>query len=285
MRIFGVDFTSAPRDGKPIACASTILESNILNVHCLAALSNLETFENFLNSEGPWVAGIDFPFGQPRPLLENLGWPMSWEGYVERSASLGTQGFEALLRDHSGEHPEGAQRHRRCVDEQADARTPKTRYRLPIGRRFARGAPFLKRSQVSVLPCRPRHDERVVLEAAPALVARRLIGAQSYKPSADNESMRALTDARRAVVEGLVAQTLSDEFGVQIVIAKAIREELIEESSGDSLDSVLCALQAAWSWTRREHGWGIPEQVDPLEGWIVDPGLGAPHAERSMAHH
>ena len=24
---------------------------------------------------------------------------------------------------------------------------------------------------------------------------------------------------------------------------------------------------------RRESGWGIPPEVDPAEGWIVDPGL------------
>ena len=284
MRIFGVDFTSTPRHGKPIACASTVLESGSLHVHCLAALANLDTFENFLNSQGPWVAGLDFPFGQPRQLLENLGWPMSWEGYVERSATLGMQGFEDALRDNNERRSPRDEQHWRNVDLQADARTPRPALKVPVSRLFQCAAPFLKRSMVSVLPCRPRADERVVLEAYPALVARRLIGQKHYKADVSVGHSQSLTDARRELVNGLVAQTLRDEFGVRIVIDPAIREELIEETSADSLDSVLCALQAAWSWTRREHGWGIPDQVDPLEGWIVDPGLGRSEESAPVSH-
>jgi hypothetical protein len=46
---------------------------------------------------------------------------------------------------------------------------------------------------------------------------------------------------------------------------------LIDDASGDSLDSALCLLQAAWA--QREHqaghpNWGLPP-FDPLEGWIV----------------
>ena len=82
-----------------------------------------------------------------------------------------------------------------------------------------------------------------------------------------------MIDARRALVDGLVSQRLQDEFGIRIAIDPAICDELIEQESADALDAVLCALQAAWSWTRRDQGWGIPKQVDPLEGWIVDPGL------------
>jgi len=37
--------------------------------------------------------------------------------------------------------------------------------------------------------------------------------------------------------------------------------------------SQAAALQAAWAWTRRTEGWGVPQESDPLEGWIVDLGL------------
>ena len=69
MRIFGLDFSAAPYESQPIACTSCVLESEVLYVHCLALLENLDSFENFLSSAGPWVAGIDFPFGQPRKLV------------------------------------------------------------------------------------------------------------------------------------------------------------------------------------------------------------------------
>ena len=47
--------------------------------------------------------------------------------------------------------------------------------------------------------------------------------------------------------------------------------DLADDPSGDQLDALLCAIQAAWSWTMKEHGYGRPCAVDPLEGWIADP--------------
>ena len=41
------------------------------------------------------------------------------------------------------------------------------------------------------------------------------------------------------------------------------------DASGDTLDAVLCALQAAWAWQRRDAGFGEPPQMDALEGWIA----------------
>jgi len=34
---------------------------------------------------------------------------------------------------------------------------------------------------------------------------------------------------------------------------------------------VLCLVQAAWAWARRDQRWGLPARIDPLEGWIVGP--------------
>ena len=42
---------------------------------------------------------------------------------------------------------------------------------------------------------------------------------------------------------------------------------------GDNLDALLCALQAAWAYTQRKNGYGIPSKSHRGEGWIVDPGL------------
>jgi len=30
-----------------------------------------------------------------------------------------------------------------------------------------------------------------------------------------------------------------------------------------------CLMQAAWASARRAQGWGLPSQIDPVEGWIV----------------
>jgi hypothetical protein len=42
---------------------------------------------------------------------------------------------------------------------------------------------------------------------------------------------------------------------------------LIDDASGDALDAVLCLMQAAWACEQPDFG--LPPQLDPLEGWIV----------------
>jgi acyl-CoA synthetase (AMP-forming)/AMP-acid ligase II len=41
----------------------------------------------------------------------------------------------------------------------------------------------------------------------------------------------------------------------------------LDDASGDRLDAVLCLVQAAWATA--QPGYGMPGDVDPVEGWIV----------------
>jgi hypothetical protein len=50
-------------------------------------------------------------------------------------------------------------------------------------------------------------------------------------------------------------------------LSHAQRDALADDASGDRLDAVLCLVQAAWA--SRQERFGLPLQVDPLEGWIV----------------
>ena len=47
--------------------------------------------------------------------------------------------------------------------------------------------------------------------------------------------------------------------------------DINEDASGDKLDAVLCAIQAAWAWKKRDRRYGRPHSADKLEGWIADP--------------
>ncbi len=52
----------------------------------------------------------------------------------------------------------------------------------------------------------------------------------------------------------------------------AQRDSLVDDAKGDSLDAVLCLMQAAWAQVQHEQGarlYGLPENMDSLEGWIV----------------
>jgi hypothetical protein len=81
MKIYGIDFTSAPSSKKAITIAECNLSEKGLFLESLGRLTSFNEIEHFLRQPGPWAAGIDFPFGQPRRLIENLGWPQTWEGY------------------------------------------------------------------------------------------------------------------------------------------------------------------------------------------------------------
>jgi hypothetical protein len=53
------------------------LEKRILLAGKLEEWSDFGPFEEALKRPGPWIAGIDFPFGQSRTFVENIGWPGS----------------------------------------------------------------------------------------------------------------------------------------------------------------------------------------------------------------
>jgi len=56
-------------------------------------------------------------------------------------------------------------------------------------------------------------------------------------------------------------------LGLRLTAPPALREELLEDGSGDCLDATLCLLQVAWGL--RQPRWGWPADVDVLEGWIL----------------
>ena len=72
MKIFGIDFTSVPSSTKAITYAQYTLSEKGIVLESPGYLTSFGEFERLLRKPGRWVAGIDFPFGQPRTLIENL---------------------------------------------------------------------------------------------------------------------------------------------------------------------------------------------------------------------
>jgi hypothetical protein len=147
-----------------------------------------------------------------------------------------------------------------------------TLYYTPVGRMFFRAAPYLLNSGASVLPCRPTDDNRIVVEAYPALAARKWIGKRSYKTDTKTKQSAQHRAARQAIVDGI--RTLCQpHYGLRVELNDSHTIEVVDDPTGDKLDSVLCTIQAAWAYTRRANGYGIPANCDPMEGWIVDPHM------------
>src|SRR5579884_2079119 len=259
MRIYGLDFTSVPSRRKPITCAACDLQDGLLQVQDFQSLTSFEDFENFLRSDGPWLAALDFPFGQPRKLIKNLGWPQNWADYMQIIALMDKKQFEAILTRYQEGRPAGDKQHLRVADILANARSPMMMYRVPVGKMFFEGATRLLRSEVSILPCRPTHDNRIVFEGYPALMA------------------------RKEIVDGLHSDKILKSYGLRIGLPGAMAEMLIRDATGDRLDAVLCAVQAGWAFLQRDGEYGIPADCDVMEGWIVDPAITPIHPQSPPA--
>ena len=54
-----------------------------------------------------------------------------------------------------------------------------------------------------------------------------------------------------------------------MIPALGLAEAAIDDGSGDTLDAIACAMLAAWAAGLAASGYGLPDEVDPIEGWIV----------------
>jgi Protein of unknown function (DUF429) len=244
-----------------------------LHVGSLAYLDNFEKFEALLNRKGPWLAGLDFPFGQPTKLITNLKWPRSWAAYVRQVSFPGLADFVTLLANYRQLRPAGDKQHLRAVDEKANSRSPMMLYGVPVGRMFFQGAQRLLNAGVSVWPCYPVDDDRIVVEAYPALVARKWVATPHYKSDTRAKQTQAHHNTRKVILDGIRSEQLMEYYGLTLNLKANVAERCLADPSGDSLDAVLCAIQAAWAYQHKHQRYGIPDDCDDLEGWIVDPAL------------
>ena len=272
MKIYGLDFTSAPSRRKPLIVLGCRLEDKRLRIEDSETLTDFDGFEGFLCKPGTWVCGMDFPFGQPKSLLAALGWPEGWEGYVGKVGGLSKQEFEGAIRADMATRPPGSKWRYRLADRRSGSSSAMMLFRVPVGKMFYQGAPRLLASGIRVEPCRRNGDDRVAVEAYPAVVARRFLGRTAYKRDAvpDTPERRS---ARESLISGLESQLLREVYGFTVQIDGNWREEFIRDPSADALDSLLCAVQAAWAYLKRDDDYGVPPECDPDEGWIVDPAL------------
>jgi hypothetical protein len=272
VRIYGLDFTSAPGRRKPLVVLGCTLEGDSLRVEDSKTLTDFDGFEAFLQRRGPWVCGMDFPFGQPRSLISALGWPQGWEGYVGEVGMLPKEEFEDKIRADMAKRPRGSKWRYRLADRRSGSSSAMMLFRVPVGKMFYQGAPRLLASGVRVEPCRRNGDERVAVEAYPAIVARRFLGRTAYKRDGvpDTPERRS---ARETLLAGLESAALREVYGFAVEMGVRWRKEFVQDPSADALDSLLCAVQAAWAHEKRDEGYGVPPECDPDEGWILDPAL------------
>jgi Protein of unknown function (DUF429) len=267
LRVYGVDFTCAPRRAKPITLASGVLKRNLLEVQEIEKLESFAAFEAFLARPGAWIGGFDFPFSLPRELVRDLGWPPDWPALVEHCSAMTRLELRAALDAYRGSRPPGRKYAHRVTDIPAGSSSPMKLVNPPVALMFHEGARRLAATDMHLPGLMHRNSSKVALEAYPGLLARKQLGIrESYKSDTRSEHTPARQGVRRKIVQALKG---ARPLGIALVTAKQLEKSLIEDGSGDLLDAVICATQAAWGWSRRKSNFGLPLDAHPGEGWIV----------------
>lgn len=271
--IHGVDFTSAPRPAKPIVVATGELHDDVFELLSIDDAQSLADYEAWLRRPGPWVGGFDFPFGLPRAALIDLDWPTDWELLTRHCRRLGREALRSAFDAHRAGRPVGDKYCYRRGDAVAGSHSPLKLVNPPVALMFLEGACRLPEAEVTVPGMYSGDPQRIALEAYPGYAVRRLFRDErrvSYKNDSPSKQTPARADARGRIVERLKNDGLE---GIRLRADVRLVASLVQDGSGDRLDAVLCALQAAWGLQRRERNFGLPESLDPVEGWIVSvPG-------------
>ena len=263
--ILGIDFTCAPRVAKAITVAFAGWNGNTLVVDRYARLTDFASFEALLAQPGPWIAGFDFPFGLPAELIRDLGWPCEWRALVEHCEAMPRPQFRSRLDAYRGTRPAGRKYAHRATDQPAGSSSPMKLVNPPVALMFHEGARRLAASGVHVPLLLPGDRSRIALEAYPGLLARSIVRG-SYK----SDTRAKHTPERAALRKKILAALCSGNHKLGLVVrfaAPTLHRAALADGSGDLLDAVLCAVQAAWAADQPRYG--LPRQAPACEGWIV----------------
>jgi hypothetical protein len=265
VKIYGIDFTCAPRKAKPITVASGFLRKSSLRIESIEKLQTFEEFEGLLARPGPWIGGFDLPFALPAELVRDLRWPTDWKSLVTHCTSMSRLDFRGALDAYRASRPVGRKYAHRATDYPAGSSSPMKLVNPPVALMFHEGARRIAASGAHVPALADGDRSRVALEAYPGLLVRKQLGIRgSYKSDTASERTPARKAVRKTILEGVQA---GRALGIRLRLDGSLEKDLLNDGSGDLLDAAICALQAAWAATRPRFG--LPQEAFCGEGWIV----------------
>jgi len=268
--LVGCDFSSAPTRRKPIVLACGTSRNGRVQLAKLERFESLDTFEAWLHQPIRWLGAFDFPFGLPRELVEHLGWPAAWPALMAHYAALSRADIRQAFAAFCDARPTGAKFAHRATDKPAGSSPSMKWINPPVAYMLHAGAPRLLAAGVHLPGLHDGDLSRIALEGYPGLLAREILGRRPYK---SDDRLKQTPDrliARKDLITALeIGQT---RLSLRLKLTHAQRDTLVDDGSGDSLDAVLCLMQAAWAQAQHAQGarcYGLPDDLDPLEGWIV----------------
>lgn len=268
--LIGCDFSSSPTRRKPIVIATGTQASGRVLLTRLERLDSLDAFSAWVSQPQAWIGAFDFPFSLPRELVETLGWPVHWPALITHYASLSRAEIRSTFAAFCDARPVGGKFAHRAADRPAGSSPSMKWVNPPVAYMLHAGTPRLMAAGVHFpgLGTDAQGDlSRVALEGYPGLLAREVLGLRSYKSDDRAKQTPERLIARKDLITALEhGQT---RLALRLKLTHAQRDALVDDASGDSLDAVLCLMQAAWAEGRGAPRYGLPDNIDPLEGWIV----------------
>jgi hypothetical protein len=277
LAVLGCDFSSSPSRRKPIVLAWGRCQGARVHLDRLQRCDSLTEWGQVMAQEAEWVGGFDLPFGLPRELVAQLHWPQTWRACMDQYASLDRAQIRATFKAFCDARPVGQKFAHRATDGPAGSSPSMKWVNPPVAFMLHAGVPVLIQAGVHFPGLHAGDTRRVALEAYPGLLARAVMGGRSYKSDDRAKQTPERLIARKDLIH---AMEMGQALEMRLVLSHAQRDALVQDASADSLDAVLCLMQAAWAALRRAQGdplCGLPAQLDPLEGWIVTAPWPAPH--------
>lgn len=254
------------------------LQSACVQLKQLHQFDQLSTFQEFLiqpaAKEVLCVGGFDLPFGLPRAWVEAMAWPTTWPECMDRFASHSREELRQFFKSFCDARPAGSKFAHRATDLPAGSSPSMKWVNPPVAWMMHAGVPLLRKAQWTLPGLQEGRSNLVALEAYPGLLAREILGARSYKSDDKQKQTPERWVARKDLLHALdLAQT---RLGLRLKLTASQHDALLADASGDSLDAVLCMVQAAWAYQQHTQSeaagqvgrYGLPE-FDALEGWIV----------------
>jgi len=272
--VIGVDFSSAPTRRKPITVAVgevAGIRHPVYRLETIQELTSLAAFETLLGEPGEWLGGFDLPFGQPRPLIEHEGWPTDWPPFVNFFCDQPRESLRDAFRRWCNARPVGSKFAWRKTDKPAGS-SPAMRWTNPpvawmmhtgIGRMLAAGLSFPAHRHPH------RQGGRIALEAYPGFTVRQIVRG-SYKSDTLARQTSERHERRQQILEAILTGTAG--LAVRLEASSTWRRRLLADGRGDLLDAVICSLQAGHA--ALQPRFGLPRDLDPLEGWIATVPVG-----------
>ena len=268
--LLGVDFSSSPSRRKPIVMARGERAGTRVHLRSLETFETLDALGRWLAAPAHWVGGFDLPLGLPRELVQQLGWPQEWSACLRHYGQLSRAEIRDTFAAFCAARPAGAKWAHRATDRPAGSSPCMKWINPPVAYMLHAGVPLLLAAGVHLPGLHTGDARRVALEAYPGLLAREVLQRRSYKSDDRAKQTPDRLIARKDLITAL--ENGQTRLQLQLKLSHAQRDALVDDARGDRLDAVLCLLQAAWADARHAQGdamYGLPPDMDPLEGWIV----------------